>query len=494
MRRLDRGCHPKQVIAELSEDLLAHYAGRPLVDAYDVYQRLMDYWAETMQDDCYAVAADGWKAETARVLVKSNKGKEVDKGWSCDLVPKPLIVARYFAAEQARLDQLGAALESAGAELAELEEEEGGEDGAFAELDKVNKASVTARLREARAIYNVNGAADDETAALDKWLELSTREAELKRLLRDAEADLDAKAYAKYPTLSEAEVQTLVVDDKWLAALEAAIAGETERISQALTQRVKALAERYETPLPALAGRATELEGRVASHLQGAMQALLTGKQRLPGFSGEWEVKRLGDMFNISGGFSASRDQLSLEGYCYLHYGDIHTSSKAFIDVQSEYQDIPKLNIPVSKIPAASMLDDGDVVFVDASEDDEGTSKHVVIVNPNGIPFIAGLHTIVAKSRTNSLVPQYLRYCFQTLSVKAQFRFYAVGTKVYGISKSNIVKITIPVPSVAEQTAIAAVLSDMDAEMAALEAKLAKARQIKQGMMDELLTGRIRLV
>ena len=79
---------------------------------------------------------------------------------------------------------------------------------------------------------------------------MSNDEADLKKQLKDAEADLDAKAYAQYPTLTEAEIKTLVVDDKWLAALAAAIHGEMDRISQALTQRVKELAERYETPLP----------------------------------------------------------------------------------------------------------------------------------------------------------------------------------------------------------------------------------------------------
>ena len=227
---------------------------------------------------------------------------------------------------------------------------------------------------------------------------------------------------------------------------------------------------------------------------QGAMQELLTGKERLPGFSGEWEMKALGDLFNFSGGFTASRDQLSSEGYCYLHYGDIHSSKKSFVDVRSEYQDIPKLDIQLRKVSPVSLLDDGDVVFVDASEDDEGTSKHVVIINPHGIHFISGLHTIVAKCKVNAMEHQYRRYCFQTSAVKAQFRFFAVGTKVSGISKTNIAKITLPVPSVPEQTAIAAILSDMDAEIAALEAKLAKARNLKQGMMQELLTGRIRLV
>lgn len=227
---------------------------------------------------------------------------------------------------------------------------------------------------------------------------------------------------------------------------------------------------------------------------QGAMQELLTGKRRLPGFSGEWETKALGDLFNFSGGLSASRAQLSAEGHCYLHYGDIHLSSKSFIDVRTEFQNIPRLKVPLGEVSKKSLLSDGDVVFVDASEDDEGASKHVVVISPDNTPFISGLHTIVAKSKAAELDHQFRRYCFQTRAVKAQFRFFAVGTKVSGISKTNIAKVTMPIPSVAEQAAIAAILTDMDAEIVALETKLAKARQIKQGMMQELLTGKIRLV
>jgi type I restriction enzyme, S subunit len=227
---------------------------------------------------------------------------------------------------------------------------------------------------------------------------------------------------------------------------------------------------------------------------QGAMQELLTAKRRLPGFSGEWKVKSLNELFVFSGGFTASREQLSSEGYCYLHYGDIHISKKSFVNVRSEYQDIPKLNVALQRISPTSLLDDGDVVFVDASEDDEGTSKHVVVTNPDGIPFISGLHTIVAKCKSDALDHQYLRYCFQTAAIKAQFRFFAVGTKVSGINKTNIAKITLPLPMVSEQTAIAIIISDMDAEITELEDKLAKARNLKQGMMQDLLTGRIRLV
>ena len=157
-------------------------------------------------------------------------------------------------------------------------------------------------------------------------------------------------------------------------------------------------------------------------------------------------------------------------------------------------QDIPKLNIPLKRVSANSMLKNGDIVFVDASEDDEGTSKHVVVVNKDNVPFISGLHTIVAKSKTDELAHEYRRYCFQTPAIQQQFLFYAVGTKVSGISKTNIAKLMIPVPSVPEQTAIAAILSDMDAELAALEQRRDKTRALKQAMMQELLTGRIRLI
>ncbi len=257
------GIHPKEVIADLSEGLLAHYTSKPLIDKYDVYQHLMDYWAQTLQDDCYLIATEGWKAETYRIIETDKKGKEKDKGWVCDLIPKPLMVARYYAKKQAAIDQLSAELESISAKLAELEEEHGGEDGAFSELDKVNKANVAARLKEIKGDKD----AKDEAAVLNGWLKLSTDEADLKKRLKDAEAGLDAQSYAHYPKLTEAEIKELVVDDKWLAALDRDIHGEMDRISQALTQRVKELAERYETPLPILTREVASLSAKVEAHL-----------------------------------------------------------------------------------------------------------------------------------------------------------------------------------------------------------------------------------
>ena len=150
------------------------------------------------------------------------------------------------------------------AQITELEEEHGGEEGAFSELDKVNKANVTARLKEIKGDQE----SKDEADVLNAWLKLNTQEADLKKALKEAEAKLDALAYDKYPTLTEVEIKTLVVEDKWLAAIAAAIHGEMDRISQTLTRRVKELAERYESPLPKLTEEVANLSEKVAAHLQ----------------------------------------------------------------------------------------------------------------------------------------------------------------------------------------------------------------------------------
>jgi type I restriction enzyme M protein len=263
LRHLNIGFHPKEVIASLAEDLLAHYAGKPLINNYDIYQHLLDYWAHTMQDDCYLIATDGWKSETYRIIERDKKGKEKDKGWTCDLVPKGLVVARYFAAEQEAIDKLTVELESVTARMTELEED-GGEEGTFSELDKVNKANVTARLKEIKD----DKEAKNEATVLNEWLKLAGDEADLNKALKNAEAVLDAKAYAKYPGLTDTEVKTLVVDDKWLATLDAAIHGEMDRISRAITRRVNELAERYETALPQMVDHVAGMGAKVNRHLE----------------------------------------------------------------------------------------------------------------------------------------------------------------------------------------------------------------------------------
>jgi type I restriction enzyme M protein len=256
--------HPKALIETIAEDLLVTFREAKLVDAYDIYQHLLDYWAETMQDDCYLIAADGWVAKTTRILETDKKGKTKDKGWSCDLVPKSLLVSQFFTKEQADIEALQADLEATTASITELEEEHGGEEGVFSALDKIAKGEINARLKEIKGDKD----AQEEAAVLKQWLVLSEKESALKRLLKEAEAALDVLAYERYPRLTEADVLALVVEHKWLARLAVAVQGELDRVSQTLTGRIRVLAERYASPLPKIVDEVAVLSARVDEHLR----------------------------------------------------------------------------------------------------------------------------------------------------------------------------------------------------------------------------------
>ena len=256
--------HPKELIGTVSETLLASMQAAPLIDAYAVYQHLMDYWAETMQDDAYLIAADGWFAKPARIIETDKKGKKKDKGWACDLIPKPYIVARYFAKEQAALDAKQAELETASGQITELEEEHSTEDGAFAGFDKINAAQVKDRVKE----IGSDPEAKEELAVLKQWLKLSEQESQLKKTVKELDAKLDQQAHDHYAKLSVSDIKSLMVNDKWLARLAADLQGELDRVGQTLTARIRELAERYATPMPQLVKDVSLLSAKVDEHLK----------------------------------------------------------------------------------------------------------------------------------------------------------------------------------------------------------------------------------
>jgi type I restriction enzyme M protein len=268
---------PKALIATLSEDLLHRFTEADLLDRYDIYQILMDYWAETMQDDVYVLVQDGWAAgKTLRELVakKGEKLKETPdltlgkKKYKADLIPPGLMVARYFADKQAHIDDLQADLDGISQELEALIEEHSGEERLLAEAqtDKgsVTKGSVSARLKEIKNDPD----AGEERAILEECQKLYDQEAAMKKAVKQATEALEKAVFGQYPKLSEAEVKTLVVADKWHATLKGAIAAEIERVTQQLANRVKDLEERYAEPLPELVQTVEGLSSRVAEHLQ----------------------------------------------------------------------------------------------------------------------------------------------------------------------------------------------------------------------------------
>ena len=253
------GDRPKLLIETLAENLLetfrSHDAIASLIDPYGVYQHLLDYWAETMQDDAWMIASDGWQA--------MSNGKP-----NTDLIPPALIVARYFAAEQTVLSQRETECDAISRQMEEMNEEHGCEEGLLSEAKndkgKLTKASVKARQIEIKRDID----ALEERKLLDAYADLIEQEAAAGKAVKDAQKTLDTQVAAQYAKLTEGEIKTLVVEDKWLAALSAQVQGELDRVSQTLTGRIRQLTERYATPLPRLAEEVEILATRVDAHLK----------------------------------------------------------------------------------------------------------------------------------------------------------------------------------------------------------------------------------
>ena len=223
---------------------------------------------------------------------------------------------------------------------------------------------------------------------------------------------------------------------------------------------------------------------------QGAMQELLTGRKRLPGFEGQWAEVRIGDTFSLLSTASNSRAELSDSGEIgYIHYGDIHTGLKGRLNTRQ--YNLPKIS--ANKVTGIPKLSVGDLIIADASEDDNGIGWGVEITGLGFQPVVAGLHTIVLRPRGTFLAPGYASLLQESQSYKNQMKEIATGVSVFGITKSQLQRVKLQLPEVDEQSAIAMIVIEMDNEIAGLQENLSKTRLIKQGMMQELLTGRIRL-
>lgn len=226
---------------------------------------------------------------------------------------------------------------------------------------------------------------------------------------------------------------------------------------------------------------------------QGATQELLTGKKRLPGFSTEWSQATFGDLFDFLPTNAFTRDQMTDTGTIQnVHYGDILTKYGACLDMANT--DMPYLleTVSVRKYSESSYVREGDVIIADTAEDST-VGKCVELVNVHG-KVLSGQHTMLCRPKV-TFAPKFLGYYMNAECFHNQMLPFITGIKVSSISKANISTLVLKYPTlVEEQQAIAQVFSDMDNEIAQLEKKLAKYQQIKQGMMQELLTGRIRLV
>jgi type I restriction enzyme M protein len=277
LKKISTRDHPKAIIQGIAGDLLAVGAELRLIDKYDVYQHLMTYWVETMQDDAYIITVDGWSAGNQVMRLQretKSKNKETKKrdieglsGLEGRLIPVALLIRTYFAAEQKQLEELNTELEQISGQLDGLKDEHGGEDGLLTEViedDKISKGSVQRRIKEVKDDTQFA----DEAAVLKEYWALFEEESKTKAAVKEAEKELEGKVLAKYPALPIDEVKTLVVERKWMDALAAAVAGEVDRLSQMLTGRVKELAGRYAVPMPAITANVEKLSIKVDAHLK----------------------------------------------------------------------------------------------------------------------------------------------------------------------------------------------------------------------------------
>ncbi|MFI6760795.1 restriction endonuclease subunit S [Micromonospora sp. NPDC050417] len=223
---------------------------------------------------------------------------------------------------------------------------------------------------------------------------------------------------------------------------------------------------------------------------QGMLQQLLTGRTRLPGFTDPWREVLLGNHVSYLKTVALSRAQLDVESPVrYLHYGDIHTRSSVTLDAAHEA--MPRASSTLLR--NAGRLQVGDLVFADASEDPDGVGKSVEVTSIPDAGVVPGLHTIAARFDKAVLADGFKAYLQFIPSFRNALLRLAAGTKVLATTRSFISSITLTLPDIDEQRVIASAIADADREISILLVRLAKARDVKKGMMQQLLTGRIRL-
>lgn len=307
---LDSNNNPKELIKLISEDFLSRFAEIPLIDNYDAYQKIMEYWSENMQDDVYMVVTEGWEA--CKEFRVAEKGEEVEftikvgkkqVKYLGQIIPSSLIINRFFSEEQKHLDIANSDSEQAAQAKQEFEEEHGGDEGDLSGLEggngNINKGNVQARVlelkgeimnsfsentveyKQAKSITKSKfgtgewtvGIQDEndyfsELDTLYEWLRLNEAEGNYKKVCKEKEINLMQKVAEKYPTLDEEDCKSLLINDKWYSALDNSIDDETNRIIQVLSSRVKMIGERYASTLSDLEREVEEYSQKVEEHLK----------------------------------------------------------------------------------------------------------------------------------------------------------------------------------------------------------------------------------
>lgn len=279
LEKVNADTRPNELIASLADDLLALFKPVPLLDEYDIYEQLTTYWHETIHDDVFLIMNDGWlEAAKPRKAIEDKERKlsetpdlVVGSGKSAtklkmDLVPPDLVVRRYFADDQTRVDELSVEADAAAQAVDDYVEEHGGDEGllsdAVNEKGKLTQAAVKAALKDAKA------ADDYETIECARAaIEILQAETAAKKVAKEAQVKLDTATLKKYGELTVADLQALVLDEKWGATINDRVVGEVNALTLNLAARIQQLGERYAETVSELDAELEKLEACVADHL-----------------------------------------------------------------------------------------------------------------------------------------------------------------------------------------------------------------------------------
>jgi type I restriction enzyme S subunit len=228
------------------------------------------------------------------------------------------------------------------------------------------------------------------------------------------------------------------------------------------------------------------------------MQRLLSGKLRFPGFSDDWKTVKLGEVFCFVKSHAFSRECLTTpeeknSNIYNIHYGDIHaTYDGCGVDLRKETR-VPILKTGIELPKKTEFLQDGDLVMADASEDYAGVGACIELYGIENRKVTGGLHTFVLRDFAKETSNGFCGYMFKEYFFAKELKRISTGVSVYSISKTNLVKVKLSLPPLEEQQAIAKVLSAADGEIEVLERKLATWKDQKKFLLNNLVTGSIRL-
>jgi len=551
LRNINQHIDTKELIVFLAEGILQEFKNIKMIDKYDVYQVLLAYWQEIMSDDVYLLIHDGFKAgrdiSYEYVTKEKKKGDETIivvtdkiKSWEGKLIPKKILINKYFAKEQQAIDDADIILTNIKTQIEEMIEE--ADETIISEIQN-EKGSINMKAMKARIDEIRNYIKSDEIRALEEFLQvlptskterdayvmlhplckkaynksgninvtsIKTRINEIRtsapvpekyteeyeilvnleklinenyeknKILRELKLALEESVKAKYAELTEEEIKDLIINKKWYTSIFDGIEYLYTAISSNLTTRITTLADRYEETLPLINNNATKFEEKVSPHLD----AFILGKDRLPGFNEEWvemTLEEVGELTSSGVDKKIFPDEIPIT---LLNFTNVYHQTTIF---RKDLNHV--VTASAEKIKACS-IKKGDVLLTPTSETPEDIAYSAVAVED--MPDVVYSYHVIRLRPHEGFNGEFINYALGTKHFRNQAMSYAEGSGIrYVIPLKKFKEMTIKMPKdPEEQQAIVSYLGDMDKEIEILEKKLEKYKKIKLGMMTELLTAK----